>query len=150
MHLRAYVCSVLKFCTYVCVRILLSMYKYLHVTLCRFSAKQALRHPYFAELREAEIRALKARHEQSVSGASSLRGTAMAASTAGRQQHFGRVGLHHIMHSHLLMMQCTPVVQWCLSCSILLFRDNSTGQTFQWCVCMLLHAYICSLCQQIQ
>jgi len=99
VHLRAYVCSVRTVVLHVCVRTYFVQYMYLHVILCRFSAKQALRHPYFAELREAEIRALKARHEQSVSGASSLRGTAMAASTAGRQQHFGRVGLHRIMRT---------------------------------------------------
>ena len=57
----------------------------------RFSTKQTLRHPYFSELREAEIRAIKARQGQSVSGMSSVRGSALLSGISGRQQLFGKV-----------------------------------------------------------
>jgi serine/threonine protein kinase len=57
----------------------------------RFSTKQSLRHPYFSELREAEIRAIKARQDHAISGMSSIRGSALVGSISGRQQLFGKL-----------------------------------------------------------
>ena len=72
--------------------------------LIRFSTKQSLRHPYFSELREAEIRAIKARQDHAISGMSSIRGSALVGSISGRQQLFGKVRMVlHAEHTHIHM-----------------------------------------------
>ena len=84
--------------------------------LLRFTAKQALRHPYFAELREAEIRVLRARQDQSISEMSSLRGSAMAGPLNRRQHQILQVGHSRLPSSQLWCLHRRVHVPSCIRC----------------------------------